>query len=150
MSRRRDRKPAAGWARGSWVLRLAPLLLVGVVVLLASIAQSFSVGRVHQENLALRQRLDELRGDLERARADVHALTARERIETIASAELGLRPPQPGEQVFLPEWSSSPSRRVLGGSIAAGLLDDVERSMSGVLDRARDRLRRPPRAGSGR
>jgi len=100
--------------------RFAPLLLVSVIILVACVSQKNSVTRSHQMNLDLHRRLVELREDVERARVEAARMASRERIELVASRDFGLRPPEPGDQVFLPDWRRAARPRTGVGSLAAG------------------------------
>ena len=100
--------------------RFVPLLLVSVIILVACVFQKNQVTRAHQEKLELTRCLVDLREDVERARVESARMAGRERIERVACRDHGLRPPEPGDQVFLPEWRLTRPPQAGFGSLAAG------------------------------
>lgn len=112
--------------------RFAPLLIVSVVVLIVCLNTRFSVARAHQENRDLKDRLQDLRESVERAEVDVARLAGRDRIETVAARDFGLRNPGPGDQTFLPEWEETRTPKPLWGALAAAVRSGAGRGL-GIL-----------------
>jgi len=110
--------------------RFLPALPAAVILLVACVSQRFSVVQIHQENVELRAELEKRIGEREREEAVVAALLARGRIESVARERLALRPPEPGEQVFLAEWT----RAGRGGE---GWFDGAGRGWTALLGMVR-------------
>jgi hypothetical protein len=129
--------------------QIGPFLVVGVLVLVACVIQRFSVVQIHQENLELRCRLDELKGEVNRSKEDVAYLVSRDRIERVAEASLGLRPPLPGNQVYFPEWQRSSVPDGMGSSLAASVLGPAGRGLGQVVELLKGRAGETPRLEGG-
>ncbi len=114
------------WGTGPWLLLI-------VLLFVACVTQRFSVTQMHRRNAELQENLEELRGQVERSRAEVAHLTSRERIERIALAEMGLQSPQAGGQVFLPEWREAPSGPSAGFSVLVGVLGSAGREIGSLF-----------------
>ena len=146
---KRGRRRSRGLIPTFRSLGTGPWLLLIVLVFVACVTQRFSVTQMHLRNAELRQNLEELRGQVERSRAEVARLSSRERIERIAQAEMGLQSPQPGGQVFLPEWRRTPGGPSAGFSVLVGVLGSAGREIGSLFGWVEKRGAGAP-AGGGR
>ena len=129
---RGKRKRLAGKRLGS-VLYIAPLLAGALIVMIGCVTQRFCVNQMSMENRQLTIRLRELTQEVSRMERDVALLASRDRIETIAAEDLGLRLSCRSDQVLLPDWQETETHDGAGESLVASLFFSAGRGIEQIV-----------------